>query len=70
MVKFVLHYFKSRGQGEIARLLLAYGGEEWEDRRYTIDEFRNTIKDCKLYSLPFSLLLPSFSHAKWTTPDP
>ncbi len=35
-----LHYFHGRGIGEAIRLIFAAGNVSFEDRRYTIDEFR------------------------------
>lgn len=33
MSKFVLYYFSVKALGESARLLMSYGGQEFEDRR-------------------------------------
>nr|WAQ67852.1 glutathione S-transferase [Hyphantria cunea] len=35
MPKYVYHYFNSKALGEAPRLLFAYGGQEFEDVRYT-----------------------------------
>uniref|UniRef100_A0A914DRK2 glutathione transferase n=1 Tax=Acrobeloides nanus TaxID=290746 RepID=A0A914DRK2_9BILA len=48
MVKYTLHYFDARGRGECARLLLAYGEEDFVDKRYTQEEFKEAKK-----SMPF-----------------
>ncbi|XP_049876420.1 glutathione S-transferase 2-like [Pectinophora gossypiella] len=39
MPKVVFTYFPLKGLGESGRLLLAYGGQEFEDRRITKDEW-------------------------------
>ncbi|CAB3230553.1 unnamed protein product [Arctia plantaginis] len=39
MPKFVYHYFKSKALGEAPRLLFAYGGQEFEDVRYTDETY-------------------------------
>uniref|UniRef100_A0A914DR27 glutathione transferase n=1 Tax=Acrobeloides nanus TaxID=290746 RepID=A0A914DR27_9BILA len=49
MVKYTLHYFAPRGGGECTRLLLAYGGEDFVDKRYTQEEFKEKAKK----SMPF-----------------
>ncbi|CAB3234380.1 unnamed protein product [Arctia plantaginis] len=36
MPKYTLHYFNGRALGEGPRLLFAYGGQEFEDVRYTV----------------------------------
>ena len=50
MVKYTLHYFAARGRGECARLLLAYGGEDFVDKRYTQEEFKEA-KKCKIFKI-------------------
>lgn len=39
MTKYVFHYFDGKGLGEACRLLMAYGGQEFEDRRYTKEDW-------------------------------
>lgn len=39
MPKYVYHYFPVKALGEGPRLLLAYGGEEWEDKRLPMDKW-------------------------------
>lgn len=34
MVKYRLHYFDFKGKGELARLVFAAAGQEYEDKRY------------------------------------
>lgn len=46
-----LHYFHGRGIGEPIRLLLTVGGIEFNDRRYSFEEYR--AMDALKASLPF-----------------
>ncbi|XP_046969313.1 glutathione S-transferase 2-like [Vanessa cardui] len=39
MPKYVFHYFPVKALGESARLLLAYGGQEFEDNRVTMEDW-------------------------------
>ena len=39
MTKFVFYYFDVKGLGEGCRLLMVYGGQEFEDRRITREEW-------------------------------
>lgn len=39
MVSYKLHYFNLDARAELIRLLLAYGGIEYEDVRYSFDEW-------------------------------
>ena len=49
--EIVFHYFYGRGIGEPTRLILTIGGINFEDRRYSIDEFAK-LRDFKS-KLPF-----------------
>ncbi len=37
--KLVLTYFETRGRAELARIIMKYGGIEFEDRRIKRDEW-------------------------------
>ncbi|KAJ8715263.1 hypothetical protein PYW08_005244 [Mythimna loreyi] len=39
MSKVVFYYFDIKGRGEACRLLLAYGGQQFEDRRITAEQW-------------------------------
>lgn len=39
MASIKLFYFESRGRGELLRLLLAASGVEWEDIRFSWEEW-------------------------------
>jgi len=52
MVQYKIYYFQSRGAGETARLILAYGGQQFEDVRLTQDEFKANYKS----KMPFGQL--------------
>lgn len=39
MPKFIYHYFGVKALGEAPRLLFAYGGQEFEDVRYTLGDW-------------------------------
>ncbi|KAJ8712537.1 hypothetical protein PYW07_005379 [Mythimna separata] len=39
MSKYVFYYFDAKALGESSRLLMAYGGQEFEDRRHTDEEW-------------------------------
>ena len=39
MSNIKLTYFNGRGRGETARLILAYGGMDYEDRRISFGNF-------------------------------
>ena len=45
--KIKLTYFNGRGRGEIARLILAQAGVEYEDCRITFDDWKNGLKESK-----------------------
>jgi glutathione S-transferase len=49
--KIIFHYFCGRGIGEPIRLIFAIGGVEFDDRRYSIDEF-SELEEFKA-KLPF-----------------
>ena len=44
MAGFKLYYFNFWGLGETCRLLLAASGRDWEDIRFTREEWHNTDK--------------------------
>ena len=44
MAGFKLYYFNFWGRGEICRLLLAASCRDWEDIRFTKEEWHNTDK--------------------------
>ncbi|KAK7092015.1 glutathione S-transferase 1-like [Littorina saxatilis] len=44
MASIKLYYFNSRGRGEVLRLLLAASGKEWEDVRFTGEEWPEKYK--------------------------
>lgn len=46
MSKTSVHYFNERGLGEAIRTILAYGGEDFEDIRYTDEEWEK-FQPCK-----------------------
>lgn len=46
MPKYKFTYLSKQGKGEPIRLLLAYGGEEFEDFRVDRDDL-HTVKHCK-----------------------
>ncbi|KAJ8715260.1 hypothetical protein PYW08_005241 [Mythimna loreyi] len=48
MSKYVFYYFDTKALGESSRLLMAYGGQEFEDRRHTPEEWP-AIKPKTLY---------------------
>ena len=37
--KIKLTYFDGKGRGELSRLILAYGGQPWEDDRITFENW-------------------------------
>ncbi|KAJ8712536.1 hypothetical protein PYW07_005378 [Mythimna separata] len=39
MSKYVFHYFDTKALGESSRLLMAYGGQEFEDHRFSNEEW-------------------------------
>ena len=39
MTKIKLTYFDGRGRGELSRLILAYGGQPWEDDRISFEQW-------------------------------
>lgn len=39
-----LYYFDGKGRGETARLVMRYGGLEFEDIRFTFEEFTTKYK--------------------------
>ncbi len=45
--KIKLIYFNAKGRAELARLVLAEAGVDYEDQRLTFEEF-GKIKECKL----------------------
>lgn len=57
MAKPVIYYFPVKAMGESARLLLAYGGEDFVDHRVTFDDWP-ALKPCKL--LNFSIIVSHF----------
>ena len=44
MAGFKLYYFNFWGRADICRLLLAASGRDWEDIRFTKEEWHNTDK--------------------------
>ena len=46
MTKIKLTYFDGRGRGELSRLILAYGGQPWEDDRISFEQ-RPELKPSK-----------------------
>ncbi|XP_038222387.1 glutathione S-transferase 2-like [Zerene cesonia] len=52
MPKIVLRYFDVRGLGEAIRTLLAYGGEDFEDIRYTEVDWPNVLSSTPFNQLP------------------
>ncbi|CAG4951728.1 unnamed protein product [Colias eurytheme] len=52
MPKIVLRYFNVKGLGEAIRTLLAYGGEDFEDVRYTEEDWPNIMSSTPFNQLP------------------
>ncbi|KAJ8715264.1 hypothetical protein PYW08_005245 [Mythimna loreyi] len=52
MTNYVFYYFDGKGLGESCRLLLAYGGQEFEDRRVTIEEWPALKPKCLFGKIP------------------
>lgn len=48
MPKYVFHYFNMNGLGESVRILLAYGGEGFEDHRVNAEDWP-AFKPSKLW---------------------
>uniref|UniRef100_A0A1I7TS17 glutathione transferase n=1 Tax=Caenorhabditis tropicalis TaxID=1561998 RepID=A0A1I7TS17_9PELO len=52
MVPYKLIYFQSRGNGEIARQVFVYSGEEFEDKRITKEEWASMKNDTPFGQVP------------------
>lgn len=50
MSKYVYYYSAAKGIGEAPRLLMAYGGQDFEDNRLTMNQWPH-LKPSKLYKL-------------------
>jgi len=52
MTKIKLTYFDGRGRGELSRLILAYGGQPWEDDRISFEQWPELKPKTPLGTLP------------------
>ncbi|CAH1639318.1 unnamed protein product [Spodoptera littoralis] len=52
MPKYVVHYFNGKGLGEPIRLLLAYGGEDFEDHRVSPKDWPEYKKNTVFGQMP------------------
>ncbi|CAF4930343.1 unnamed protein product [Pieris macdunnoughi] len=56
MSKISVHYFNERGLGEAIRTLLAYGGEDFDDIRYTDEEWEKFQPSTPFGQLPLLVI--------------
>ncbi|KAJ8712540.1 hypothetical protein PYW07_005382 [Mythimna separata] len=52
MTNYVFYYFDGKGLGEASRLLMAYGGQQFEDRRVTPQEWPAFKPKCLFGQIP------------------
>ncbi|KAE9550311.1 hypothetical protein FO519_006471 [Halicephalobus sp. NKZ332] len=50
--EFKLTFFDARGNAEMSRMILAFSGIPFEDRRVSFDEFKQMKKECHFAQLP------------------